>query len=370
MIVVGITDKITFNGTKKYLISCRDGIQEYLGLELGLKPFDKKFRVYRPPEEIQKINDSMVGLPIINNHVEPEGEIKEDIIHGKILTSSIIDKKNDKLMSSVAISNTVDLNDKMLKLVADGKRELSLGYRVELKPSENDDYDFTQHVLDEADAVHHLALVDKGRCGNTCKIKDSKEVIMFIKDGKLDIDFIKSVGQAIKALDSAQTKEVLVALNVVDADEAEKDMAEKKKEIEDMESEKKKTDECMKKKDEELQKTKDELEKEKEKKQENKMSDADMIAALTDSQEFKKMVDSHAQDRVEIIAKAEKFGMTDTKDKCNFQIMKDTVTAVIKDADFGDDEVAGAFKALNGFSMVDSFKGNESTNLIDKMGVE
>ena len=58
------------NTEKRTVISIRDGVQEYLGVELGIEPLDKVFRIYRSPETIRKLKDTLVGIPLIENQFE------------------------------------------------------------------------------------------------------------------------------------------------------------------------------------------------------------------------------------------------------------------------------------------------------------
>ena len=79
---ISFTDNSS-NAEKRTVISIRDGVQEYLGLELGIEPFDKVFKIYRSPETIRELKDKLNGLPLIENHIEPEGEISEDLKKGR-----------------------------------------------------------------------------------------------------------------------------------------------------------------------------------------------------------------------------------------------------------------------------------------------
>ena len=75
------------NTEKRTVISIRDGVQEYLGVEIGLEPLDKVFKIYRSPETIRKLKDSLIGIPLIENHIEPDGSIPDNIKKGSILNT-------------------------------------------------------------------------------------------------------------------------------------------------------------------------------------------------------------------------------------------------------------------------------------------
>ena len=56
MFTQGVSFIDSLNTEKRTVISIRDGVQEYLGLELGLEPFDKVFKIYRSPETIRRVS--------------------------------------------------------------------------------------------------------------------------------------------------------------------------------------------------------------------------------------------------------------------------------------------------------------------------
>ena len=155
------------NTEKRTVISIRDGVQEYLGVELGIEPLDKVFRIYRSPETIRKLKDTLVGIPLIENHIEPDGHIPDDIKKGTILNSTEIENIDSSNNSTIAMQNEITLYKDKLEFPY---KQLSLGYKAKTLPSA--DYDFEQTEI----IPHHLAIVEAGRCGDVCEFKDEKGV--------------------------------------------------------------------------------------------------------------------------------------------------------------------------------------------------
>lgn len=173
MFDVVFKDALVFDPETKTVVSVRDGIQEYRGHELGLEPADKVFRIYRAPETIKAIVDSMAGLPITDDHVSLD-EPATNII-GAVVNGEVIDHIDEATKATVKIKNKVVLDS------TPDNKQLSLGYKAEL--IDCDLYDFEQVDI----APHHLAVVNKGRCGETCKFTD-KEKSMAINKAFLDAD--------------------------------------------------------------------------------------------------------------------------------------------------------------------------------------
>lgn len=194
------TDSVTFDGRQKTAISVRDGVLEYLGAELGMEPADKVFTVYRSPAQIARVSPVMDGLPLTDEHVTVGSDVTDK--QGSVQSSEVIDfaDGND---SRLAVQNRIDLSDAMLDTLQSGKRELSLGYGAELAP--HDKYDFQQVNI----KPHHLAVVDKGRCGAGCsfldKLANHEEPDMGDKNKGPDMQALKD---SIAELSADQRKEL------------------------------------------------------------------------------------------------------------------------------------------------------------------
>lgn len=159
---IKFTDALIFDEATKTVVSVRDGIQEYLGSELGCEPYDKLFKVYRAKDTIAAIVDSLVGLPITDGHVQLTDEIADEVIIGGIIDSILLDTIDESTNTTVSIRHNVKMDS------LPTSRELSLGYFADLVPC--DLYDFEQVDI----VPHHLAVVPNGRCGDVCTFKDQK----------------------------------------------------------------------------------------------------------------------------------------------------------------------------------------------------
>jgi len=155
----------------KKVISVRDGIQTYYGMEIGKEPFDKVFKVYRKPETIKETAKKMIGIPVTDEHIELEPNISEDKKIGEVLTSKIIPLQKEEQKSTIGIENKIALKKNMVEL--GGKNQLSLGYFADLIDGNGEDYDLEQVNIQP----HHLAIVNSARCGNDCKFKDKGELM-------------------------------------------------------------------------------------------------------------------------------------------------------------------------------------------------
>jgi len=162
-------DAVPFDPVAKTARTVRDGTIKYLGSELdpsmvALAP-DQYYTVYRSPATIANVAHAMSGLPVTDDHVDigtdaPEGG-------GVVSSSKMIDAFDDSTGASVAVLNQLDIADTLRAVVDAGKRELSLGYRAQLVPHPK--YDFEQRDI----VPHHLAVVQRGRCGSSCSFLDA-----------------------------------------------------------------------------------------------------------------------------------------------------------------------------------------------------
>jgi len=152
--------QVFFDAKKKTIRSVRDGVQHYLGIELGIAPYNKVFTVYRSPEEITAINNDLVDLPIIDDHIDVDITPQGEQIIGKINTSEIIEFDDNSTDTSLYIENNITAVEKLISLKKKGKVEFSLGYTANMR--EHDLYDFEQYNIEPK----HLALVDSARGGS------------------------------------------------------------------------------------------------------------------------------------------------------------------------------------------------------------
>ena len=169
-------------------ICARSGIQEYLGYELGLtgEQANQVFNVYRPKDEVVASLSSYNGAIVTDDH--PNGglvvtEDAKELTRGN--TSDAYGFERDGIYYVVAKATITDSD--LIKKIEDGKRELSAGYTRDLVEEIGEfngtPYQFVQRNI----KANHVAVVEEGRCGNTCKLNlDNKGKQM---DGiKIQID--------------------------------------------------------------------------------------------------------------------------------------------------------------------------------------
>lgn len=164
--LLAFNDRATFDPATKTAISVRDGVLEYLGLEIGATPPDKVFRIYRSPATIANAAMKMAGIPLTDEHVSLDSEAPTD--GGTVNAAEMVDAHDATTNTTIAIKNSLTLSDGLLSIVDAGKREMSLGYRAQLIESDVDGYDFEQVDIQP----HHLAVVPVGRNGPLCSFID------------------------------------------------------------------------------------------------------------------------------------------------------------------------------------------------------
>lgn len=212
------TDRLAFDANARTVVSVRDGVQEYLGAELGLEPSDKIFSVYRSPATIGNVAAMLNGLPLTDEHVKVGEPVAQPI--GTISGTELIDQHDDSQASTIAIKNTVSLDGAAEAIVERGKRELSLGYSADFVPHEI--YDYEQKNLQP----HHLAIVPAGRCGSACSFLDNaSDTTMKLHKAFLDeagelnleqvVEIAMQLPEALKTLPMEKLNEILPMLQEV-----------------------------------------------------------------------------------------------------------------------------------------------------------
>ncbi|WP_349293679.1 DUF2213 domain-containing protein [Gallibacterium anatis] len=134
-------------------------------------------REYRPPEEVFNADSLRLykGIPITDDH---HGVITKDNAHlvvGSVLSEGRQDGKH--LTAEVVIHNT--------QAVDFGKKELSVGYAVELEhksgiTEDGEPYDAIQRNI----KPNHLAIVKRGRAGDAKLNMDAADAVEFREDGE------------------------------------------------------------------------------------------------------------------------------------------------------------------------------------------
>lgn len=145
----------------------RIGAMQYLGEEIG-RQSGKVYDVY--VDESELFNDAtMKSFEGVSVTVEHPTEMEVNAHNWKELAVghvSNVRRDGDFLIGDVVVNDS-----KAIKIVQDGKIEVSCGYDAELIEHEG--------KIKKVDIIgNHLAVVDEGRCGEKCKLGDGKPSIM------------------------------------------------------------------------------------------------------------------------------------------------------------------------------------------------
>jgi hypothetical protein len=177
-----IYDAVSIHNKKATIM--RDGYYKYLAREVDKQakyPMDV-VNVYRPPEEVKKafakFKDELKRLPVIANHPESDLDLKnpESFRYGEGIKPALR-LENGNLLLDCELSN---LKGKVKEFYDKGIKEISCGWHGEYEKVDDEslDYQYIQRFKD----FNHIAVLERGRCGNTCSIKDTK-----IEKGVLDM---------------------------------------------------------------------------------------------------------------------------------------------------------------------------------------
>lgn len=179
-----VVDVITLDGTKRETLAngmlrirdctlaLADNVQTYLAGELGLtdRPASAIVRVYRPPEEVFAPDSmaSFASVPVTDDH--PSGGVTADnadtVQRG--WSAESVRQVGDHMVSDLVISSR-----KLIDKIAAGKSELSNGYAMQLvweagTSPKGETYDAIMRSI----TGNHIAVVDAGRCGGSCRVSD------------------------------------------------------------------------------------------------------------------------------------------------------------------------------------------------------
>lgn len=234
--MVQLLDRLTFDAPKRtsdgYMAvrakAARTGVYDYLAGEIGapsdrFKPTDR-VKVYRDEAEVFAEDSvrSFIGRPITNDH--PADPVTRD--NWKRHAGGVVMGAGRKTLGDgdYLAFDLVLMDGALIDAVEKGKRELSNGYAC--------DFDWTPGTAPDGTAYdarqtsirgNHVAVVDRGRAGPSCAIKDgdrfalcdanpaaldginTKEPAMKIKIGDAEVDATN--GEAVRiAVDALNTK--------------------------------------------------------------------------------------------------------------------------------------------------------------------
>lgn len=196
------------------------------GVFVYVLPDGTKRREYRPPDEVFKADSlrAYKGIPITDEHHGVVTKNNAHLVVGSVLTEGKQDGAN--LTADIVIHNT--------KAVDLGKKELSVGYSVELEEKsgiteDGEPYDVIQRNI----KPNHLAIVKAGRAGNAALNinMDAADAVEFREDGADEMSEPQKTLSDIR-LDSGITyqaaPEVIVELNKLKQDAAQAQTAKDK----------------------------------------------------------------------------------------------------------------------------------------------
>jgi uncharacterized protein len=167
----------------------RTGLMMYAPGEVPIDPGpDGLIRVTRDEEEVfrPEFIASFVGKPVVNDHppthVTPENFRKYTV--GVVLNP----RRGTGIYSDCIVADLLIQDPEAIQAVEDGKREVSCGYNAEYE-------DTAVGAGKQYNMVgNHVALVDQGRCGSRCAIRDHDATlgapIMATADGKSFFDAV------------------------------------------------------------------------------------------------------------------------------------------------------------------------------------
>jgi len=257
------------------------GIFEYSGAQISADlPPDQIYGVYRSEQELNNPEtiESFKLIPFTDEHCMLSGDASDELtdssdkgVHGT--TGETVEFNAPYLTANVKI-----FSGKLMNLIDNGKRELSIGYRC-VYEAQNGEYDGKQyHFLQTNIRGNHLALVQEGRSGHDVSVLDAFTFTLDSEDLKMPKlftgekmtfetmhDAIKKVSDALDAMeleakekteDTANPDDFVHLNNGIDESEAEKAEDETEEEAKD-------ESEAEKAEDESEEEAEDEAEEEK-----------------------------------------------------------------------------------------------------------
>lgn len=179
-----INDAVSFHNKKATIM--RDGYYKYLAKEVDNKAFYPMdiVKVYRPAEEVKKAYDRFMELkriPAIANHPEQDLDLSNN---DSFKDGEGINPKLKVVNGEMLLDCDLNLTGKTKEFYDKGIKEISCGWHgiYEKVEDESKDYQYIQRFKD----FNHIAILERGRCGGTCSIKDNQ-----IKDEVLEMEITK-----------------------------------------------------------------------------------------------------------------------------------------------------------------------------------
>lgn len=333
-------DRATLTGVRRledsgYLVAevpvARTGLQDYAGYEVG-RPDLAKVTVYRPPETVfdEASMRTAAHKPITDDHPSEGVSSKNWESLAKGWTGETIRKDEAAGLLYVPMMLTAD---SLIDKLEAGKREVSCGYTCELVFGDGVTPDGAPfQAMQKNIKFNHVAVVDRGRAGNVCRVGDSWQPITSDKEPFVATKTItiKNVADGLP-FEVTDAAEAVINKLVEQRDAALERAAKSERDLNDA-------------------RTETETEKGKVAALETKVADAEVTPA-----KLSKLV----ADRAALVAQAKAIHDADYAADSNAEIMKKAVAAKLGGgaAQMSDAAIEGAFAALaNAKPITDSFR--------------
>ena len=148
-----------------------------VGIQIYINADGTKRRELRPPEEVfaPASLETYQGKPITNLH--PDTEV--DATNAKALGVGVMNTRGAPDGDNVTVSIIIHDAEMVDSILNGGKRELSLGYKVDLDETpgvwNGQEYDVVQRNI----RINHLAVVPRGRAGYARLNLDRHDAVLF-----------------------------------------------------------------------------------------------------------------------------------------------------------------------------------------------
>jgi len=239
---VNIKDAVSLNNTKREITDqgfmvikdsriSRTGIQEYYALELGLTDREPTsiVRLYRPPEQVfdKASMASFLNVPVTDDH-PPEMITAKNARQYSRGFSGDANREDGKFL----VADTLTITDaELVQKIVDGKAELSNGYTSEIDFTPGLTPDGEKYDAIQTDIIgNHVAVVERGRCGPSCRVSDSDRGDITMAKAIIDGVEYEVTDQVMQAVGKLQTQ-------IDDAEESKKTaVADKQAEIDSLQA--------------------------------------------------------------------------------------------------------------------------------------
>ena len=191
----------------------RTGIQLYKNADGTIR------RELRPPEEVFKADSlaTYAGKPITDEHPGEPVTAK----NAKRLSVGVMQEAGKQDGDNVVAPITIFDQDMIDKVMKGGKRELSLGYKVDLEETPGEWNGQAYDAIQRNIRVNHLAIVPRGRAGNARLNLDRHDAVLFNPEEEKTMSDNLGRIRLDSGLEYQAAPEVVVAFEKMRSDNAE-----------------------------------------------------------------------------------------------------------------------------------------------------